>query len=384
MIAYSSPSGVSGALLGAPTGALRWPHWQRLMQRWLRRWGFALAGWLLGFAGMGFIYSASSDAHTLATQALARLQTQVAALPATPPAPPSVPAAKDSQNLWASLPGASNPAPVWLNLQQTLSANGLRLLSLRPVAPIPVPAKPVSATPNPANPVATEKVIAGRLSSQAIEVRLQGRFEDWSRTWAALTQAGPLCVIEQIRVAATGEPAEVQIDAVLRLWMRPGQEEGAWPGLANALPLAATSSSSSSSSSSAARRAGPRGGALFVPSQTLAEPAQTTGVDAGGLPVAPDASLAGAKAVPVTEVLSEDPQQWPLAQVRLLGLWQQGSEHLAILSAGPHWAKVSHGQRVTLEGHRVAAITDQGVRLQLAQGPVIEIPWAATTAKVTK
>lgn len=384
MIAYSSPSGVSGALLGAPTGALRWPHWQRLMQRWLRRWGFALAGWLLGFAGMGFIYSASSDAHTLATQALARLQIQVAALPATPPAPPYVPAAKDSQNLWASLPGASNPAPVWLNLQQTLSANGLRLLSLRPVAPIPVPAKPVSATPNPANPVATEKVIAGRLSSQAIEVRLQGRFEDWSRTWAALTQAGPLCVIEQIRVAATGQPAEVQIDAVLRLWMRPGQEEGAWPGLANALPLAAASSSTSFSSSYAARRTGPRGGALFVPSQTLAEPAQTTGVDAVVLTDGPDASLAGAKAVPVTEVLSEDPQQWPLAHVRLLGLWQQGSEHLAILSAGPHWAKVSHGQRVTLEGHRVAAITDQGVRLQLAQGPVIEIPWAATTAKVTK
>jgi hypothetical protein len=381
MIANSSPSGVSGALFGAPTGALRWPHWQRLIQRWLRRWGFALAGWLLGLAGMGFIYSASSDAHTLATQALARLQIQVAALPATPPAPPSVPAAKDSQNLWASLPGASNPAPVWLNLQQTLSANGLRLLSLRPVTPIPVPAKPVSATPTPANPEATEKVSAGRLSSQAIEVRLQGRFEDWSRTWAALTQAGPLCVIEQIRVVATGQPAEVQIDAVLRLWMRPGQEEGAWPGLANALPLAAASSYSSSS---AARRAGPRGGALFVSSQTLAEPAQTTGVDAGGLPDGPDASLAGAKSVAVTEVLSEDPQQWPLAQVRLLGLWQQGAEHLAILSAGPHWAKVSQGQRVTLEGHRVAAITDQGVRLQLAQGAVIEIPWAAKTAKVTK
>jgi hypothetical protein len=123
---------------------------------------------------------------------------------------------------------------------------------------------------------------------------------------------------------------------------------------------------------------------LFVPSQTLAEPAQTTGVDAGGLPDGPDASLAGAKAVPVTEVVSKDPQQWPLAQVRLLGLWRQGAEPQAILSAGPHWAKVSQGQRVTLEGHRVAAITDQGVRLQLAQGAVIEIPWAATTAKVKK
>lgn len=76
-------------------------------------------------------------------------------------------------------------------------------------------------------------------------------------------------------------------------------------------------------------------------------------------------------------VWPEDPRHWPLAQVRLAGLWQQGADRLAILTAGTRWAQVSLGQRVTLEGHRVAAITADGVSLRLAQEPLFKLDWLA-------
>lgn len=355
----STHSNLTFEPMGSPAESLRWPHWQRVTQRWSRRWGFAIAGLLLGFGGIGFIQSEASDANTLARQAVARLQLQLAALPTTSLANLPKPAVSDPQNLLASLPGAAQKGPVWAELPQVLSAHGLRLLALRPVAMAPV---------------APEKEIAGRLSSQAIEVRLQGRYEAWARAWAAITEAGPLCVIEQISVTATGPVAEVQINVVLRLWMRPGQAEGAWAALAVALPWADKSTTP---------LAGPLSGALFAQIQ-VAEPAPTVGTDAVDSANGADATLAGAKTVAVTEILSEDPRQWPVARVRLLGLWQQGLELQAILSAGPHWARVSPGQRVTLEGHRVASITDQGVSLQLAQGHLMQIPWSAKTAKVKK
>lgn len=357
MITHPSPSGASA---GSPKGALRWPHCQRLMQRWLRRWGFALAGWMLGSGSVSFIQSDAIDAHTQARQSIARLQQKVAALPAIALVSRSTQAHANPQNLLTSLPGASRHAPVWTDLQQMLSANGLRLLSLRPFSITPVP---------------KEAVIAGRLSSQAVELRFQGRFEDWSRTWAAMTEAGPLCVIEQISVAAIGQTDEVQIDAVLQLWMRPGQDEGAWAGLAIALP-------SASRLGTGFRE--PRGRSLFAQSQTQAEPAEIAGLEGVDPSEVTKAAVAQAKPATLIDVLSEDPRQWPLAKIRLLGLWRQGSDQQAILSAGPHWAKVSSGQRVTLEGHRVASVTEKGVNLQLAQDPVIEILWPAKSAKVEK
>ncbi len=73
--------------------------------------------------------------------------------------------------------------------------------------------------------------------------------------------------------------------------------------------------------------------------------------------------------------LTEDPRQWPLSRVRLVGLLQQGESRQAILTAGGHWARVSPGQRVTQEGHRVVAITHDGVSLRLAQGAQFTLDW---------
>jgi hypothetical protein len=75
-------------------------------------------------------------------------------------------------------------------------------------------------------------------------------------------------------------------------------------------------------------------------------------------------------------MLPDDPHQWPLARLRLAGLWQQGGTRQAVLSADTHWAKVAVGQRVTLEGHRVVTITEEGVGLRLGQGPVFQLTWA--------
>ena len=103
----------------------------------------------------------------------------------------------------------------------------------------------------------------------------------------------------------------------------------------------------------------------------LAESTDASATGASGA----TAGAAVAATVPVADALPEDPRQWPLARVRLTGLWQQGADRQAILSAGPHWARVRQGQRVTQEGHRVAAITEAGVSLRLAQGPMFELTW---------
>jgi hypothetical protein len=74
--------------------------------------------------------------------------------------------------------------------------------------------------------------------------------------------------------------------------------------------------------------------------------------------------------------LPDDPHQWPFSRVRLAGLWQQGGERQAVLTAAGHSVMVAPGQRVTLEGHRVVAITDEGVHLRLRKGPWLPLAWA--------
>jgi Tfp pilus assembly protein PilP len=75
--------------------------------------------------------------------------------------------------------------------------------------------------------------------------------------------------------------------------------------------------------------------------------------------------------------LPEDPERWPLARLRLAGVWQQGADRQAVLVAGPHWVRVRPGQRVTLEGHRVQAISSEAVTLRAARGPVHVLHWEA-------
>ena len=361
----------SGVKFGVPSDPLDGPHLQRLAERWLRRWGYALSGLVLGLCLMWLAHPEASDQHASAEQAVAQLQRQLAdlsnAAPAQAPASTHAKTDKamaDAQRLLSSLPAWSRPEQVWADWQQALAAQGLRLQFLQPM------------------PTSSPDVRSGALVSHVAAWRVLGRFDDWSRVWAACAESGPVCALERISVVATDTPGEVQIDAVMRVWMRPAEGPGA----------GGVDEGSLSSSVHAAQPGGladalmdipPTGRsrvALFAPSRGLAEGA--TGGEAGlrsgdSDGAVPSGRADGASAaVASLAMLPDDPHQWPLARLRLAGLWQQGGTRQAVLSADTHWARVSVGQRVTLEGHRVVTITDEGVGLRLGQGPVLQLTWA--------
>jgi hypothetical protein len=321
-------------------------HWQRLVERGMRRWGWACMGCLVGGGLVWQLNQHEMELHSQVAQDVVRLEQQLAALPASQASPTLLPFPADFPDMLASLPGGEEPAPIWTALHQALAAQGLQWLSLRPV---PQPAKPDASV---------------RWHGHAVVVRVKGRFEDWVRAWDALAETGVLCSIDKISIAATAVPAEVQVDAVLRVWMRPiGTIES--PQAGRAWQLFAQSAKGLASKSPNAEKLP----LLFAQAPIgPAAPASSS----GGV----SEPAFGKEGVTETAVaLSQDPRQWPLSRVRLVGVLKQGGSRQAILTAGGHWARVSQGQRVTQEGHRVEAITDVGVSLRLAQGAQFALDW---------
>lgn len=337
-----------------PLGALHWPHLQRLAARWWRRWVYALTGCSLGLA---LVWLAQPEVHedlAQAEQAVTVLAQQLAAVPVAAATPPAQAMPSGVKGRLASLPAVTQQGQIWTDWQQFLAAHGLRLQSLRPLASESVVSS-ASASGGAAQPAS--------LPHQAAALRVQGRFEDWTRAWAACAETGPVCSLDRISVAALPQAAEVQIDVVLRIWMRPG-EEGAG---AQALPTAWIVPSSASPLS----RSAP---ALFAAEAAVSGALVGAAARAEGVRLEDERQTTGAAATgTAAEDLPPDPRHWPLARVRWVGLWQQGSDRHAILSAGPHGAKVRLGQRVTQEGHRVVAIAEDGVSLRLAQESVIKL-----------
>jgi hypothetical protein len=348
------------------SGSLAWPHLQRLAERWLRRWGYALTGLALGWSGMWLARPEVSEAHASAVQAVANLTQQLDGTPAGPTAPTPAQiwtatdkSATDAQRLLQALPAGSQPEHVWISWQQTLAAHGLRLQSLQPIPPTSTQGR------------------SGALVSHAAAWRALGRFEDWARVWAACAESGPVCTLERIQVVATEQAAEVQIDAVMRVWMRPAEKSAADVAeqAADQPTGEAVQADWMADGRTDVRRSQRSRVALFAP-----------GLDAGAVAAQAHAGLAQ-EATPLANAnatlaaasgadLPDDPHQWPYTRVRLAGLWQQGDARLAVLSAGPHSVRVVPGQRVSLEGHRVVDITDVGVDLRLGQGPVLPLAWA--------
>ncbi|WP_233204905.1 hypothetical protein [Limnohabitans sp. 15K] len=339
---------------------LDWPHLQRLAERWLRRWGFALTGLALGLSGMWLARPEVGEAHASAVQAVAGLTQRLAGMPSGAPTqkPAKGSAMPDNampaaQGLLRALPAWTPPEKVWTTWQQALVAQGLRLQYLQPMPP------------------STSDVRNGALVSHAAAWRVLGRFDDWVRVWSACAESGPVCAIERIQIVATEKPAEVQIDAVMRVWMRPAEKRAANVTdqviQAHWMPDVRTS----------LQKSGRSHVALFALSHGTAtapaDAAEASRVDGGKL--ATNAEGASAVAASLV-VLPDDPHQWPFARVRLAGLWTQGGERQAVLSAGPHAVRVMPGQRVSLEGHRVVAITDAGVGLRLGKGPLLQLAWA--------
>lgn len=334
---------------------LGWPRLWRDRWRWLaRRWAFALGGWVVGMLGVGgwqleaLQALRESEAQVLDLQAKLQAQVQAEQLKPGPGLGPeaalTIPTGPPPVMAWWPVPGTQ--AAVWPQLARWMAQHGLRLLSLRPE-----PHSSVGAWP-----------------SQAVSLRLQGRFEDWVNAWAALNARGPMWGLERMRI--TPQDGGVAIDVVLRLWLSTEptlmSKSAGTPALTEWMPAPVVF----------AQRSG-AGAPVFVATATPS--ATLSGVGAGLKvvePLPPSAVTASAgpaesrASPPNMPTLSPDPADWPLEEVRLAGVWQQGQEVQPILMAGPHWALARLGQRIGPQGHVVKSIYAGEVHLRAAQGPV--------------
>jgi hypothetical protein len=211
----------------------------------------------------------------------------------------------------------------------------------------------------------------GAWPSQAVAFRLQARFDDWVAVWAAMNTRGPVWGIERLRITPQG--GEVAIEAVLRLWLSPAATSTPGGGSAIA-PEALFPTSAPVGWRSKAF------GAVFVttPLPIMAssvanpnlKPEDPVSSQTGAGVLSRTSSQEGRASVLQTALLSPDPADWPLEQVRLAGVWQHAQDAQLILLAGPHWVRARVGQRIGTQGHVVQSIHAREVHLRAAQGPV--------------
>lgn len=278
------------------------------LQRAARRWIWALAGALVGVTTVLGWDADVIERHSQLQQQVQGLQS--AARPASAAAV-ARPAGLD----WVDrLPAQSAASRLGLDLQSGLAPHGLQVQALRPQAlqaGVPLP-------------------------SQAVALRWQGRFVDFAQAWSSLVDAGPVWTLDRLTVVPSLPTGQLQWDGVWRAWLRPdAAAEQAWP--------AGWVTSS--------RPGLPLGHDPFAPVvSALASPAAAAASDVGGA------------------TWPADPRQWPLASVRLVGLWQQAGSVHAVLAAGPHWVVLGAGDRLALEGYRIKAVHAESVELQPLKG----------------
>ena len=339
-----------------PAWRLGWPSLWRDRWRWLaRRWAFALGGLVVGMLGVvGWQFEAfqalrESEAKVLDLQAKLQAQVGAAQLKPAPGAALNTPTGPPPVMAWWPVQGKQ--AAVWPQLERSMAQHGLRLMSLRPEPPSPV----------------------GVWPSQAVALRLQGRFDDWVNAWAGLNSRGPIWGLERLRI--TPQEGGVAIDAVLRLWLSsepsPMSQSEWTPVPTEWMPAPVLNG----------RRLGAEA-PVFV--ATVLHSATLTGMAAGlkdvdPLPLSAGTAFRSSAKAPESPglpspmpmpTLSPDPADWPLEQVRLVGVWQQGQGAHPILMAGPHWTLARVGQRIGQQGHVVDSIHAHEVHLRAAQGPV--------------
>jgi hypothetical protein len=337
----------------APAWRLGWPRLWRDRWRWLaRRWAFALAGLGLGLLGVGSgqlqvldaLWESEAQVQDLRAQLLAQ-QKQTSNGPGAqadlnaPTGPPQVMA-------WWPVQGTQSA--VWPPLERLFAQHGVRLLSLRPE-----PASPTNAWP-----------------SQAVALRLQARFDDWVAVWSAMNARGPVWGIERLRITPQG--GEVAIEAVLRLWLSPAARStpfgGAAPAPGALFPSPAPAALRSRAGSPVFVTApSPMVASLSVAPNLKPEDLVSAQTGAG---MQSRTLMQEGRASDLQTVLSPDPADWPLEQVRLVGIWQHAHDAQLILMAGPHWVRAQVGQRIGTQGHVVQSIHAREVHLRAAQGSV--------------
>ena len=303
------------------------PSWlQRQARRIYRRWVYACTAFFAVLLVMGLWQAETLEELWQAQGVLADLRVQVATQPRDLPGASDSAKGEAAQALsqsLAHLPGVSSRSLLWPALQQSFERHRLELLSLQPVS---------------------DKV-AAPLPSQAVALRLRGRFDDWGRAWTDLSEGVPVWTMERLRITPQAHAPWVDIDVLLRVWLRADQDgDKAWRG------------------QTVSNTVSTQGPAVFF-----------HGAPAGSemvMALAP-AGLDGALAAPQSSAVdSPDPKHWPMAGVRLLGVWHGPQTVHAILAFGPHWVSAQVGHRVSQEGHRLVAIGDQAVSLRAGLEPV--------------
>lgn len=333
--AHSIPRQTNGR--GAEPGwQAEWPtRLQSQLRRTFRRWVYAGMGAALGVTLVWVLQAEALEEVWRTEQALDTWRAQVVERPqARPSGTPAVARLSTEQatQMLDHLPGQSAQARLWPALQQVFARRHVQLLSLRPV----------------------QERLAAPLPSQAMAWRLQARFGDWAQAWADMNEGVPVWTIDRMRISPRTPPQavpEVEIDVVLRVWLRQDPEGPlAWSGRAG--PQSASV---------------PHAAAVFVGDNPL---------QAHALAVSAQAAADAAKPLVAGPSDSPDPSDWPWARVRLTGIWQQSPTRQAILEFGPHWAWARAGQRISLEGHVLESIGDQSVSVRSGQGVVKELNFA--------
>jgi hypothetical protein len=275
-----------------------------------RRWAWAAGGFI---GGLCSVWGWGWDALEQHMQLQQKVQDLRQAVQSAAPASASSSQLPEVMAGVERLPAVGDAPGLWLALQQGLQREGLQVQSLRP--------QPLQA--------------GVALSSQAVAMRLQGRFSEVASAWSSLVDAGPVWSLDRMSVTASGPASQLQWEGVWRVWLRPdAPSEQAWPALWDA-----TAKSSS-------------------------EPFSNPFVSA------PVVALAQAleSSEPTPALLSADPRQWPLAHIRLGGVWQQGDSRQAVLGAGPHWAVLGPGARLAFENYRIKTVHPDAVDLQAVTG----------------
>ena len=316
----------------------RWQHWraegpswlQRQARRIYRRWVYACSGFFAVLLLVGLWQAEKLEEVWQAQGALADLRSQLAAGPRDLLGGSGVSRDEATQALaqnlaqsLAHLPGSSSRSLLWPALQQSFERHHLVLLSLQPVS----------------------DAVAAPLPSQAVALRLRGRFDDWGRAWADLSEGVPVWTMERVRITPQAHAPWVEIDVLLRVWLRADHDgEKAWRGQV---------------SSNTPPSQGP---SVFFHGGSS---------DPGAVMALASPSLEEAGPTPQTAAVdSPDPLHWPIAGLRLLGVWHGPETAHAILAFGPHWVSAQVGQRVSQEGHRLVVIGDHAVSLRAGLGPL--------------
>jgi hypothetical protein len=334
------PVAVTGELGGASLQARFQARW-----RWLvRRWVFALAGLGVGLSlGWGWMVSLDIlSGYRKAVQALQDVQQQLAAQPQNRAA-----AAPVQPEALTRLPVLGQQAGTWLALKQVLALHRVSVLSLRPL----------------------QDLRSASLPNQAVALRLQARFGDWVAAWSGLNQAGPVWSIERIRMSPMAVGGALEIDVVLRVWMREGPErrevETAWVQAASVHPSRGLDVAVFASPQ-ATDQGGVLGDELLV--RPLIRPMNGQPNKASAAAIRGAHASEGVPSASLSLVFAPEPERMPFAPWRLLGIWEQAGLSQAFLASDTHWFRVRAGQTISQQGHRLETVAADRVVWRDPQG----------------